>query len=108
VTSLSIVVPVHAVESYLLPCLDSLRAGLTPEESAAVEIIAVDDASPDGCGALLDAYAVTRAMISHLLVVAGNDGRMHPSAARRDTQRPLAVSSGAVSTPRLAQPASIR
>lgn len=54
---LTIVVPVHGVESYLHQCLDSLRAGLTEDESAAVEIIAVDDASPDGCGELLDAYA---------------------------------------------------
>ncbi|GAA4596630.1 CDP-glycerol glycerophosphotransferase [Actinoplanes octamycinicus] len=54
---LTVVVPVYAVEGFLETCLDSVRAGLTAEENAAVEIIAVDDASPDGCGALLDAYA---------------------------------------------------
>ncbi|GAA2715863.1 glycosyltransferase family 2 protein [Actinoplanes palleronii] len=54
---LTVVVPVYAVEDFLLACLDSIRAGLTPEENAAVEVIAVDDASPDRCGAMLDAYA---------------------------------------------------
>jgi len=54
---LSVVVPVYAVEGYLYQCLESIRAGLSPAESAAVEVIAVDDASPDACGAMLDGYA---------------------------------------------------
>jgi len=54
--TLSVVVPVHAVENYLVQCLDSIRAGLTAAESASVEVIAVDDASPDRCGEMLDAY----------------------------------------------------
>jgi glycosyltransferase involved in cell wall biosynthesis len=54
---LSVVVPVYDVEDYLHQCLDSIRAGLTPGEREQLEIIAVDDASPDRCGALLDAYA---------------------------------------------------
>lgn len=54
---LTVVVPVYAVEGYLHQCLDSIRAGLTEAENAQVEVIAVDDASPDSCGALLDAYA---------------------------------------------------
>src|SRR5215471_8591113 len=54
--TLSVVVPVHAVERYLLQCLDSIRAGLTVAENASVEVIAVDDASPDRCGPMLDAY----------------------------------------------------
>lgn len=54
---LSIVVPVYAVEGYLYQCLESIRAGLSPAESASVEVIAVDDASPDSCGAMLDGYA---------------------------------------------------
>lgn len=58
--TLSVVVPVHAVERYLIPCLDSIRAGLTAAENASVEVIAVDDASPDHCGAMLDAYAAER------------------------------------------------
>jgi CDP-glycerol glycerophosphotransferase len=54
---LSVVVPVYAVEEYLHECLDSIRAGLTAAQSAEVEVIAVDDASPDRCGAMLDTYA---------------------------------------------------
>ncbi|GAA4943107.1 glycosyltransferase family 2 protein [Actinoplanes utahensis] len=54
---LSVVVPVYGVERYLYECLDSIRAGLTPEENARVEVVAVDDASPDSCGEMLDAYA---------------------------------------------------
>jgi glycosyltransferase involved in cell wall biosynthesis len=54
---LSVVVPVYAVEGYLYQCLESIRAGLSPAESAAVEVIAVNDASPDSCGHMLDDYA---------------------------------------------------
>ena len=54
---LSVVVPVHAVEGYLYQCLESIRAGLSAPEAAAVEVIAVDDASPDNCGTMLDSYA---------------------------------------------------
>ncbi|MFI5894430.1 glycosyltransferase family 2 protein [Actinoplanes sp. NPDC051513] len=53
---LSVVVPVYRVEPYLMECLDSIRAGLTLDELARVEIIAVDDASPDRCGAMLDDF----------------------------------------------------
>lgn len=54
---LTVVVPVYAVEGYLYQCLESIRAGLNAEESASVEVIAVDDASPDHCGEMLDGYA---------------------------------------------------
>ncbi|TNH29692.1 glycosyltransferase [Micromonospora orduensis] len=54
---LSIVVPVYGVEAYLYQCLESIRADIPAGESDAVELIAVDDASPDGCGAMLRAYA---------------------------------------------------
>ncbi|MFI5935079.1 glycosyltransferase family 2 protein [Actinoplanes sp. NPDC051494] len=54
---LSVVVPVFKVEGYLYQCLESIRAGLTAAEAAQVEVIAVDDASPDGCGEMLDGYA---------------------------------------------------
>jgi glycosyltransferase involved in cell wall biosynthesis len=54
--TLSVVVPVYRVEHYLHQCLDSIRAGLSPAENAAVQIVAVDDASPDLSGAMLDAY----------------------------------------------------
>lgn len=52
---LSIVLPVAGVEEYLPACLDSLLGGAGP--AGGLEVIAVDDASPDRCGAILDARA---------------------------------------------------
>lgn len=57
---LSIVVPVHAVEPYLYQCLESIRADVPAGEADAVEIVAVDDASPDRCGQMLRSYAAGR------------------------------------------------
>jgi glycosyltransferase involved in cell wall biosynthesis len=48
---ISVVIPVHGVEDYLDRCLESVLS----DPSAAVEVIAVDDASPDRCGAILAA-----------------------------------------------------
>ena len=49
----SVIVPVHAVRGFLRECLDSvLRQSHTD-----LELIAVDDCSPDGSGEILDAYA---------------------------------------------------
>ncbi|MET8352309.1 MULTISPECIES: glycosyltransferase [unclassified Micromonospora] len=58
---LTIVVPVYGVEAYLYQCLESIRADIPAGEAGAVELIAVDDASPDGCPAMLRAYAAGRA-----------------------------------------------
>ncbi|MCX5070074.1 glycosyltransferase [Micromonospora lupini] len=57
---LSIVVPVYGVEAYLYQCLESIRADIPAGESDAVELIAVDDASPDGCATMLRSYAAGR------------------------------------------------
>ncbi|MDG4780300.1 glycosyltransferase [Micromonospora sp. WMMD961] len=57
---LSIVVPVYGVEAYLYQCLESIRADIPAGESDTVEMIAVDDASPDGCGDMLRSYAAGR------------------------------------------------
>ncbi len=48
---ISVVIPVHGVEDYLDRCLDSVLG----EPSVSIEVIAVDDASPDRCGAILSA-----------------------------------------------------
>src|SRR5256885_17244271 len=48
---ISVVIPVHGVEDYLDRCLDSVLA----DPAASLEVIAVDDASPDSCGAILAA-----------------------------------------------------
>lgn len=49
----SVIVPVYKVENYLPKCIDSLLNQTLP----AVEIILVDDGSPDGSGRICDAYA---------------------------------------------------
>ena len=49
----SIVVPIYRVESYLPACVDSLLGQTLTD----IEIILVDDGSPDRCGEIADAYA---------------------------------------------------
>lgn len=56
---LSVVIPVHGVEPYLRQCLDSILDQAGPD----VEVVAVDDASSDGCPAVLDAYAAADARV---------------------------------------------
>ncbi|MCT7354795.1 CDP-glycerol glycerophosphotransferase family protein [Streptomyces sp. 15-116A] len=60
----SVIVPVHKVQGYLEECLDSVLGQSYPD----LEVIAVDDASPDGCGEILDAYAARdeRVRVLHL------------------------------------------
>ena len=50
---LSVAVPVYKVEEYLPECVDSILAQSYPN----LEIILVDDGSPDGCGRICDEYA---------------------------------------------------
>ena len=49
---ISVIVPVYKVEKYLRQCLDSLAAQMLED----MEIIIVDDGSPDGCPAICDEY----------------------------------------------------
>ncbi|MET7293690.1 bifunctional glycosyltransferase family 2 protein/CDP-glycerol:glycerophosphate glycerophosphotransferase [Streptomyces griseoloalbus] len=60
----SIIVPVFKVQGYLHACLDSVLG----QSYRDIEVIAVDDRSPDGCGAILDAYAARdeRVRVLHL------------------------------------------
>ena len=51
--AVSVIVPVYNVEAYLPRCLDSLCRQRLSE----IEIIVIDDASPDGCGRICDDYA---------------------------------------------------
>ena len=71
---LSIVLPVHGVERFLPACLDSL--GSDTAAPGEIEIIAVDDLSPDGCPALLDGHAARdgRTRVLHLTVNQGLGG----------------------------------
>ncbi|WP_293986129.1 glycosyltransferase [uncultured Megasphaera sp.] len=49
---LSVIVPVYKVEPYLRRCIDSIRC----QTYKNLQIILVDDGSPDGCGAICDEY----------------------------------------------------
>src|SRR6266581_1173459 len=64
---ISVVIPVHGVEDYLDRCLDSVLS----DRSAAVEVIAVDDASPDRCGAILAARQDPRLRVLTTTTAAG-------------------------------------
>jgi CDP-glycerol glycerophosphotransferase len=65
--SLSLVLPVYGVADYLPRCLDSILAVDLPEQ-VRLQVIAVDDCSPDGSGVMLDAYAARdpRLTVLHL------------------------------------------
>lgn len=49
----SVIVPVYKVETYLRQCVDSILC----QSLCAIEVIIVDDGSPDGCPAICDEYA---------------------------------------------------
>lgn len=56
---ISVIVPVYKVEPYLRKCVDSILA----QTYQNLEIILVDDGSPDNCGAICDEYAKQDARI---------------------------------------------
>lgn len=49
----SVVVPIYRVEKYLRQCVDSILAQTLTD----IEVILVDDGSPDSCGEIADEYA---------------------------------------------------
>ena len=60
----SVIVPVFKVQGFLRECLDSVLE----QSYQDIEVIAVNDCSPDGCGAILDEYAARdpRVQVLHL------------------------------------------
>lgn len=50
---ISVIVPIYKVEPYLRQCLDSILA----QTYKNIEVIMVDDGSPDNCGAICEEYA---------------------------------------------------
>ncbi|OEJ32211.1 bifunctional glycosyltransferase/CDP-glycerol:glycerophosphate glycerophosphotransferase [Streptomyces subrutilus] len=64
----SVIVPAYKVQAYLQESLDSVLSQSYPD----LELIAVDDASPDACGSIIDEYAardprVTAVHLAHNL-----------------------------------------
>ena len=51
--TISVIIPVYKVERYLDACVTSVVGQTYPD----LEIILVDDGSPDNCPALCDAWA---------------------------------------------------
>ncbi|MDR1910365.1 MAG: glycosyltransferase, partial [Holosporales bacterium] len=49
----SVIVPIYNVEQYLAQCLDSL----VNQTLRDIEIVLIDDASPDGCARIAADYA---------------------------------------------------
>ena len=60
----SVILPVYGVEKWLPACLESILG----QSLKALEILAIDDASPDRCGNILDDYAArdSRVRVFHL------------------------------------------
>lgn len=79
---ISVIIPVYKVEQYLEECIDSL----VNQTYQNTEIILVDDASPDGCGAICDKFAAkdSRIRVIHKEKNAGQ-------AAARNTGMDLAT-----------------
>ncbi len=53
-SKISVIIPIYKVEKYLQQCVDSIRNQTFQD----IEIILVDDGSPDGCGKMCDAFAL--------------------------------------------------
>ncbi|MFJ8491510.1 CDP-glycerol glycerophosphotransferase family protein [Streptomyces sp. NPDC094038] len=58
----SVIVPAYQVQAYLPECLDSVLSQSYPD----LELIAVDDRSPDACGTIIDEYAARDARVKAL------------------------------------------
>lgn len=60
---ISVIVPVYKVEPYLRKCVDSILAQTFTD----IELILIDDGSPDNCGAICDEYAAkdNRVVVIH-------------------------------------------
>ena len=64
----SVIIPVYNVEHYLCQCIDSVLA----QTYTNLEIILVDDGSPDGCPQICDEYAAKDKRI--VVIHKGNGG----------------------------------
>jgi CDP-glycerol glycerophosphotransferase (TagB/SpsB family) len=71
----SVIVPAYKVQAYLHECLDSVLS----QSFTDLELIVVDDASPDGCGAIADEVAARDPRVRRPVRLCENAG---PGAAR--------------------------
>ena len=78
---ISIIIPIYKVEKYLPECLDSI----INQTYRNLEILLMDDASPDGCGEICDRYAAQDQRI-RVIHMEKNGGQ----AAARNTGMDLA------------------
>ncbi|MFF1285030.1 CDP-glycerol glycerophosphotransferase family protein [Streptomyces sp. NPDC058299] len=76
----SVIVPAYKVQAYLSECLDSVLSQSFPD----LELIAVDDCSPDACGAIIDEYAARDARVKpvHLAANQGLGGARNAGMAQ--------------------------
>jgi CDP-glycerol glycerophosphotransferase len=75
---ISVVIPVHGVGDYLDRCLDSVLA----DPAVPIEVIAVDDASPDHSGAILAARRDPRLRVFRTRAATDAGSPLGPGAAR--------------------------
>lgn len=83
---LSVVVPVYKVEEYLNPCIESI----VEQSYRNLEIILVDDGSPDSCGEMCDAWKREDGRIKVLHQVNGGLSNARNNGARLATGKYLA------------------
>lgn len=80
---ISVIVPVYKVEKYLRQCLDSLAAQMLED----MEIIIVDDGSPDGCPDICDEYAAKDARMKVVHKENGRSAQRKKSGSRGFVRR---------------------
>lgn len=77
---LSIIIPVYKTQDYLISCLDSIFVNLDCPED--IQVLVIDDGSPDRAGELADEYAVEHENVS---VIHKTNGGL--SSARNEGMR---------------------
>lgn len=88
--TLSIIIPIYNVETYLEQCLKSVVCQLDEGMESLVEVILVDDGSTDGSGQIADRYAQSR---PGMQVIHGPNAGV---AAARNTGIKLAQGNGCI------------
>ena len=61
----TVIIPIFKVEAYLRTCVDSVLS----QTFSDIEVILVDDGSPDGCPAICDEYAAADSRVTDILTI---------------------------------------